>query len=138
MFYHLIIYCICKHMSNWWYCVLPSNTRQKLWSVILTGIGTLSDIIDIVTYSESDKVQWRNNNVIYYTILVATMLVATMCRKLTDYHVITDVTTDDNTAGAFCVILQWMMELIIIYRIAGKFVGGKVWWIWRIVHDSPN
>ena len=39
---------------------------------------------------------------IYYTILVATMLVATMCRKLTDYHVITDVTTDDNTAGALC------------------------------------
>ena len=58
---------------------------------------------------------------IYYTILVATMLVATMCRKLTDYHVITDVTTDDNTAGAFCVIIQWSMELLCIcmYSVAG-------------------
>ena len=60
---------------------------------------------------------------IYYTILVATMLVATMCRKLTDYHVITDVTTDDNTAGAFCVMkhMQWWMELLCIcmYTVAG-------------------
>ena len=24
------------------------------------------------------------------------------------------------------------------YRIAGKFGGGKVWRIWRIVRNSPN
>ena len=25
-----------------------------------------------------------------------------------------------------------------LYRIVGKFGGGKVWQIWRIVRDSPN
>ena len=27
---------------------------------------------------------------------------------------------------------------VYIHRIAGKFSGGKVWWIWRIVRDLPN
>ena len=35
-------------------------------------------------------------------MLVATI---TICRKLTDYHVITDVRTNGNTADAFCVTI---------------------------------